>query len=152
VIGVCEFVLNLLYCSVRMILQLHVDLLACINLWCGNAQPIWRHVCKRMSKVGVNSRKHYVSHYVHRVELLNWARANGCPWNEKTCATVTEGGHLEVLQWARANGCQWCAETCYWAASGGHMEVLQWARANGCEWDASTCSEAANGGHLDVLK
>ena len=45
------------------------------------------------------------------------------------------GGHLEVLQWARANGCPWDEKTCMHAAEGGHLEVLQWARANGCPWD-----------------
>jgi hypothetical protein len=35
------------------------------------------------------------------------------------------GEHLEVLQWARAKGCPWGAETCAYAAEGGHLEVLQ---------------------------
>ena len=39
-----------------------------------------------------------------------------------------------MLQWARANGCEWDEVTCYYAAKGGHLEVLQWARANGCPW------------------
>ena len=43
--------------------------------------------------------------------------------------------HLEILQWARANDCPWDANTCLRAAGGGHLEVLQWARANGCPWD-----------------
>ena len=37
-----------------------------------------------------------------------------------------------MLQWARANGCAWDARTCEFAAEGGHVEVVQWARANGC--------------------
>tara|TARA_B110000240_G_scaffold73037_1_gene83187 strand:- start:79 stop:267 length:189 start_codon:yes stop_codon:yes gene_type:complete len=41
-------------------------------------------------------------------------------------------GHLEVLQWARANDCPWDEWTCAWAVKGGYLEVLQWARANGC--------------------
>ena len=41
-------------------------------------------------------------------------------------------GHLEVLQWARAHGCPWDAETCVMAARQGHREVLVWARAQGC--------------------
>ena len=45
------------------------------------------------------------------------------------------GGHLEVLQWARANGCPWNVDTCYQAVGSGHLKVLQWARANGCPWD-----------------
>ena len=37
--------------------------------------------------------------------VLQWARANGCPWNEHTCENAEGSGHLAVLQWARANGC-----------------------------------------------
>jgi hypothetical protein len=44
-----------------------------------------------------------------------------------------------VLQWARANGCPWDAGTCTGAALRGHLEVLQWARANGCPWNKWTC-------------
>ena len=43
-----------------------------------------------------------------------------------TCARAAEGGHLEVLQWARQNGCPWDADTCAGAAQFGHLEVLQW--------------------------
>ena len=32
-------------------------------------------------------------------------RMAGCPWNEKTCSDSAEEGHLNTLQWARANGC-----------------------------------------------
>ena len=35
-------------------------------------------------------------------------------------------------QWARANGCEWDARTCAYAAKEGHLTVLQWAQANGC--------------------
>jgi hypothetical protein len=27
--------------------------------------------------------------------VLQWARANGCPWDESTCANAAERGHLE---------------------------------------------------------
>jgi hypothetical protein len=32
-------------------------------------------------------------------------RANGCPWDETTCALAAESGYLEVLNWVAANGC-----------------------------------------------
>jgi hypothetical protein len=32
--------------------------------------------------------------------------------NAGTCSRAAEGGHLEVLQWARDNGCPWDAMTC----------------------------------------
>jgi hypothetical protein len=47
------------------------------------------------------------------------------------CSNAAENGHLEVLQWAHANGCPWdedTIETCECAAKGGHLEVLKWLR------------------------
>merc|ERR1711904_264377 len=46
-------------------------------------------------------------------------------------AWAAENGHLKVLQWARANGCPWDKWTCSKAALKGHLEVLKWARAKG---------------------
>ena len=63
--------------------------------------------------------------------MLKWARENGCPWDEMTCANAASGGHLEMLKWARENGCPWDENTCANAASGGHLDVLKWARENG---------------------
>lgn len=39
------------------------------------------------------------------LERLQWARTNGCPWNELTCTYAAEGRHLALLQWVRDNGC-----------------------------------------------
>jgi hypothetical protein len=63
------------------------------------------------------------------MQILQWARANGCPWTERTCTAAADQGRLAVLQWARANGCPWDEEVCKAAAAAGHPEVLQWARA-----------------------
>jgi len=86
------------------------------------------------------------------LEALEWARRNGCPWDEHTCLVAAEGGHLEVLRWARRNGCPWDERACTHAASGGHLEVLQWLHQHGCPWDSGTCAFAAHGGHLEVLR
>ena len=86
------------------------------------------------------------------LEVLQWLRANDCPWVMNTCSRAVEGRHLEVLQWARANGCQWNERTCTWAAWWGRLEILKWAHENGCPWDAKTCAFALMGGHLDVLQ
>jgi hypothetical protein len=59
-------------------------------------------------------------------------RAEIFPWDERTCWRAAKGGHLEVLRWARANGCPWDWRTCAEAAEKGHLEVLKWAIANGC--------------------
>ena len=65
------------------------------------------------------------------MELLRWARENGCPWDEATPAFAAEGGHLELLRWARENGCPWDERVCERAAEDGHLEMLQWAIENG---------------------
>jgi hypothetical protein len=66
------------------------------------------------------------------LDALQWARTNGCPWNEETCAQAASNGHLDVLQWARANDCPWDEQTCNLAAAYGHDDVYDWAHANGC--------------------
>ena len=86
------------------------------------------------------------------MNVLQWARSEGCPWNKSTCARAAKGGHLDVLQWLRVNGCPWNKKTCELAAKSGHLHVLRWARINGCPWDEWVCANAAGGGHLDVLQ
>jgi hypothetical protein len=39
------------------------------------------------------------------------------------CARAAEGGHLEVLKWARENGCPWDEDTRRIAASKGYVEA-----------------------------
>ncbi len=41
------------------------------------------------------------------------------------CMYAAQGGHLTALQWARANGAPWDEQTCMYAARGGHLAVLQ---------------------------
>jgi hypothetical protein len=60
-------------------------------------------------------------------------REHGCKWNEETCERAAEGGHLEVLQWARANHCPWDEDDmCRYAGIGGNLEVLRWVIEQGC--------------------
>ena len=86
------------------------------------------------------------------LEVMQWARLNGCPWDASACGYAAKGGHLEVLKWARLNGCPWNEFTCEYAAKGGRLEVLQWARLEGCPWNEWTCCKAAGEGHLKVLQ
>src|SRR5205085_11975625 len=89
-----------------------------------NFKIIYDHkniLCQEISKCG-------------NLEVLKWARENGCSWNVSTCENAASGGHLEVLKWAHENACPWDKWTCEKAAQGGHLEVLKWARENGCAW------------------
>ena len=59
---------------------------------------------------------------------------------------------MEVLKWARGEGCPWDRWTCAFAAGGGHLEVLKWAREHGCPWDELICKRAAGGWDVKELK
>ena len=63
--------------------------------------------------------------------------------DEGVMECAASGGNLEVVQWLRGEGCPWNYRTCYHAVDQGHVEVLRWARENGCEWDAETRDRAA---------
>jgi hypothetical protein len=74
-------------------------------------------------------------------------------WSKKTCAAAAEGGYLEVLQWLREKGCPWDALTCARAARNDHLHVLQWARQNSCPWNKNECLTRAKAqGHSPIVK
>ena len=86
------------------------------------------------------------------LEVLQYLDGVGCKANTDSCAAAALNGHFHVLQWLRETGYPWNERTCASAARGGHLEVLKWARANECPWDDYMCAEAASGGHLEVLQ
>jgi hypothetical protein len=55
--------------------------------------------------------------------VLKWVRENGCPWDEMTCASAAEDGHIELLRWARENGAPWTENTRRIAARKGYVEA-----------------------------
>ena len=73
------------------------------------------------------------------LDLSQWARSNGCPWNTQVCAAAAAKGHLPILKWVRQHGRNWDESTTSCAAAGGHLRVLKWARTNNCAWDETTC-------------
>ena len=89
--------------------------------------------------------------YEGSLNILKWARENGCKWDASTCTHAALGGHLDVLMWARENGCEWNSDVYYRAATQGHLHILEWALANGCPWGIFVCQYATQNGHLHVL-
>jgi hypothetical protein len=58
--------------------------------------------------------------------------AFACIRGVRTCSAAAEGGHLEVLQWARAHDCPWNeARVREYAAAGGHVDMLGWLDEHG---------------------
>ena len=87
-----------------------------------------------------------------RLDVLKWARANGCSLDNIMCVYATRGGHLEMLKWLKENGCHWDGVICAFAADHGHIHILQWARENNYPWGELACASAAENGHLNVLQ
>ncbi|MCE5318807.1 MAG: ankyrin repeat domain-containing protein, partial [Parachlamydia sp.] len=113
--------------------------------------------------------------------MLQWARANKAPWDERVCAHAAAGGHLDILRWARSKDAPWTVDVCANAAKRGHFEVLKWAKGQsytapwnelvpyyaakagniemfrwavglGCGFSWRVCSIAALHGHFDILE
>jgi hypothetical protein len=47
------------------------------------------------------------------------------------CANAAENGNLEMLQWLRERGCPWNNYVCRSASELCHEEMLQWIHENG---------------------
>ena len=78
--------------------------------------------------------------YGHMV-LAQWLiQEQGFAMDEHVLGMAARGGNLELVQWLRGEGCPWDHGTCWWAVAydQGHVEVLRWARENGCPWIAAT--------------
>lgn len=65
-----------------------------------------------------------------RLDLLQIARARGCPFGLRTSANAAEAGHLTILKYLRRNGCPWNWTTYQAASRGGHRDILEWMCAN----------------------
>jgi hypothetical protein len=88
-----------------------------------------------------------------RLGMLQWARAQGCPWSSATCAYAAAEGHLEILDWAIANKCPLDLTVGRAAARRGRLEVLQWMHARTCRLDFERCGQlAAKSGFFGVAR
>ena len=116
-----------------------------------NGKPL---ILKWLILLGSKEAKKYICYRAAEnghLEILKWARENGCTWDEQTCSKAAMNGQLEILQWARSNGCPWDTGTCAYAARSNHLHILKWARENGCPWNERTCALAGFLGHLEIL-
>ena len=87
------------------------------------------------------------------VDLAEYLRDVGCPWDEEVCHHAAKHNNLEVLQFLRSQDppCPWNAETCAEAATQGSYNCLKWAHQNGCPWDETAAYGAAMKGRAKTL-
>ena len=85
-----------------------------------------------------------------RLDVLQWARAQGWFWNDWVLTNAAYHGYLPLLKWAQEHDGEWSEDTCSMAALNGQWDTLKWLHEQGCPWDADTCARAARGGHLSL--
>ena len=79
-----------------------------------------------------------------QVELVKWlCGEGGFAMDVTEMGMAARGGNLELVQWLRGAGCPWDYNTCFNAVYGGRVEVLRWVRENGAPWLAGTRDWAA---------
>jgi hypothetical protein len=60
------------------------------------------------------------------LEFLQWARANGCPWNSSTLLHACDSGDLELVRWTIENNCDWVENALYHLGKAGHFDILDY--------------------------
>lgn len=94
--------------------------------------------------------------------MLQWARANGCPWDETTCEAAVARGHLDVLQWAKENDCPGAVLFSSFSGSTGGQEQIDdvhdiihdWADNNSADhmsYDQAVALVSSKGHTLETL-
>jgi hypothetical protein len=60
----------------------------------------------------------------------------GVAFDSLTMQKAAKHGQLQICQWLRAAGCPWDAEVCTAAAECYQVETLRWLHEQGCPWNA----------------
>lgn len=63
--------------------------------------------------------------------MLQWARGNGCPWDQNACSNAAREGRLDTLRWVGAGGCSWDHIMNRLAALYRKELVMEWAKVKG---------------------
>ena len=67
---------------------------------------------------------HVAARYGHP-GLVKWLSGEGGFAMDKYLMQYAGSGNLQLVQWLRAEGCPWNWQTCYMVVEEGHVEVLR---------------------------
>ena len=85
---------------------------------------------------GVRLRDAFVIGDFDTKSTLSWALEKCSEKKERFCAQMARNGNLELLEFLRAKGCPWDERTCFCAAKNGHLECLKYAHKHRCPGSA----------------
>jgi len=83
--------------------------------------------------------------------VLEWLRANGCPWDVNVVKYLAMRGDLQMLKKVKEQGCAIGAEVCDYAAGWNNFNVLEWAIAKGLHPTERVFYYVAKNGHINML-
>ena len=86
------------------------------------------------------------------IDILKWARENGCPWDETTIVSAIKNGHLDVTKFILEQECLYKGNICNCAITFGQLEMLIWLQSEGYKTDEFSGVIAAGNGQLNILK
>ncbi|GLC39390.1 hypothetical protein PLESTM_000891500 [Pleodorina starrii] len=80
------------------------------------------------------------------VEVLEWLRGRGCPWDARTFAAAAGAGSEEALEWLAERGCPMGDDGAPYIqpAARGDLSVLRCLRRLGCPWSDSSRGDTFN--------
>ena len=85
-----------------------------------------------------------VAAIVGPLEIIQLLHSHDSEWDEDAIVEkAAEGGHLDIVQWAKENGCPLTESACQYAAGFGHFDTLKGLRDMGCPWDEGTTTYAS---------
>jgi hypothetical protein len=84
-------------------------------------------------------------------EVLRALRRARFIWNSWTCVAAVAGGRMDILEWAHANGCKLSGDVSAMAGAKGRVDMLQWLSDHGCPITFMLVYNAVDAGSVDVL-
>jgi hypothetical protein len=89
----------------------------------------------------------------NRLDVIKWARENGCPWSTNMYRNIARFGTLDTVKWIFDNGCPVGQDVCDWAALNEHLDVLIWlVDDKKFQCSPTACANAASSGHIETLR
>ena len=93
------------------------------------------------------------------VDMMNYAKNNGCIWTAKVCLWAAKNGHVQILEWVKKEkgiydpslAWEFRPNLYLFAACEGHINVLEWGINNGILIDSLIVAYAASRGKHHVI-